>query len=90
MSRKRFAVGTHEWYDHWLSKTWGVSETGAVWINIRGHNVAIIEDYNDSDKYRFRIADREGREYWSAEKFYGIDEAKRPALVDLAEMLGGD
>jgi hypothetical protein len=86
-SSRSFYPGSTEWFDHWLAKFWRTSATGTIWVNIKGYNVAVIEEHNQPGKWCFRIADPQGKETWSSRKYDSIDQAKRAALEELARML---
>lgn len=85
--RNNFPVGSPEWFDHWLTKPPRISPKGTPYHDIKGHNVAIIEDYNDRGEWRWRIADRGGTEHWSRKKFGSTSEAWQAALEELEHML---
>ena len=83
--RIRLAVGSPEWFAHFENTTWRIASSGTVWINIKKHNLAIIQDYHQPEKWSYRIKDPEDKETWSTSKYKSIDEAKRPALEAFAK-----
>ena len=58
-------------------------------LTIRKYHLAIIEDHNQPGQWRYRIADPQGHQTWSPSKYNSIDEAKRPGLIALAQMILG-
>jgi hypothetical protein len=82
-----FTVGSPDWITHFCDGPWEVSAQGNLWKNILKHNVAIIRDHNDPDQWRFRIEDPRGNQSWSHSKYSSAEEAKRPAIKELARRL---
>jgi hypothetical protein len=74
----------------WTFRGWRTAqESGAIWKNIRGHNVAIMERYEKPGAWKWRIRKSASEaEIWSTRDSYSDDSAKREVLERLADMLG--
>jgi hypothetical protein len=90
MGRKaKYEIGSPEWLEQHEYSTWSISPQGNPHLTIRKYHLAIIEDYNEPGKWRYRIADPDKKQTWSPRKYNSIDEAKRPGLEEVAQMILG-
>jgi hypothetical protein len=71
----------------WSEGRWRISAQGNFHQFIDGFNIAVIEDHNEPGKWNWRIADPQGRQTWSYQKYSSPEEAKRAAIEEYEKMV---